>query len=370
MMDLWVKTMMICTSIGGLVFYLRLGQKSKTPLWLTLSIILALNMFMLSACTKAEKKPSRKTGRESIESEIVTDAEAETPTKALSSQDRALAFIDPTIDEALALIEGDRQEGSQVTYNYAPQLLYDDLTPEDKVFYDEMLAKAQALEAFTFTADQDGYPIMDKAMWIHGLIMEDHPSIENYFYMKELVEGDTTTGVEALYFMPGASEILPADPIVLSQEIAYFEAVCDRIVDRMPENFSTYDRYRYLAAVISLVTTYDYDIPEGWQVGTAYGALVGGHSICQGYSRGFLYLCQKANLWCQTVGGVAGGNTSHAWNMVKLESGTYHVDITWSDERGLPDRPEWKDYFMLTQDQILVDHEITDGKLATGTPIH
>ena len=47
----------------------------------------------------------------------------------------------------------------------------------------------------------------------------------------------------------------------------------------------------------------------------------------------------------------------------------FYIDITWSDEKGLSGSPEWCSYFMLTQDEILIDHEITDGKVATGTAI-
>ncbi|NLZ91796.1 MAG: hypothetical protein GX918_07740, partial [Clostridiales bacterium] len=61
---------------------------------------------------------------------------------------------------------------------------------------------------------------------------------------------------------------------------------------------------------------------------------------------------------------------AHMWNIVKLDSGTYFLDITWSDDMGLPGSPEWNNYFMLTQDEILIDHEITDGKVATGTAIN
>lgn len=58
---------------------------------------------------------------------------------------------------------------------------------------------------------------------------------------------------------------------------------------------------------------------------------------------------------------------SHAWNLVKLESGTYHVDVTWADadDNKLLDAG-WQSCFMLTQDEILVDHEIDDGTVATG----
>jgi len=39
----------------------------------------------------------------------------------------------------------------------------------------------------------------------------------------------------------------------------------------------------------------------------------------------------------------------------------------WSDGASRPGSPGWHDYFMLTQEQILLDHEITDGTVASGT---
>ena len=58
---------------------------------------------------------------------------------------------------------------------------------------------------------------------------------------------------------------------------------------------------------------------------------------------------------------------AHAWNLVKLESGTYHVDLTWADADGnTPLDPAWQSYFMLTQEEILLDHQMDDGTVATG----
>ena len=117
----------------------------------------------------------------------------------------------------------------------------------------------------------------------------DHPDIDTYFVLYEVVEGNKNTALEALYFMPWDPEQQPADLELLREELLRFDSVCNRIVERMPEEYSTYDKYRYLAAVISLITSYDYEFTWGWQTGTAYGSILGGHSICQGYSRGFLY---------------------------------------------------------------------------------
>ena len=71
-------------------------------------------------------------------------------------------------------------------------------------------------------------------------------------------------------------------------------------------------------------------------------------------------------MWCTQVSGVS-QDTAHAWNLVKLESGTYHIDVTWADADGnTPLDPAWQSYFMLTQEEILLDHQIDDGTVATG----
>ncbi|MGI6695396.1 MAG: transglutaminase domain-containing protein [Christensenellales bacterium] len=322
------------------------------PFFIALSLIFALNMPALSVSAEQTATPS-----------------SATITAAPSIEKDAVAFIDPYIDEAIALIEADRRQQSGVTFDYEPKPLYDGLSREGKSMYDEMLRNAQHLIPFSYTAKQHGYEGMDMALVVYGAIKTDHPEIENYFMLRDVMEGDMTAALEALYFMPWDAKQRPADATMLREEMLRFDVVCARIAERMPDEFSAYDKYRYLASVISLITSYDYDGVGGWQVGTAYGSILGGHSVCQGYSRGFLHLCQKANLWCETVDGVSGGNVGHMWNMVKLDSGTYHLDITWSDELGLPDSLGWSRYFMLTQDEILVDHEITDGKVATGTTI-
>ena len=151
----------------------------------------------------------------------------------------------------------------------------------------------------------------------------------------------------------------------IKEEIQIFEEECNLIVSAIPKTLSTYDKYRYLAAVISLRTTYDNDSVGGKPTATIYGAIEGGSSICQGYASGFEYLCRKANLWCTQVSGVS-QDTAHAWNLVKLESGTYHIDLTWADADGnTPLGPAWQSYFMLTQEEILLDHQMDDGTVAT-----
>ena len=68
----------------------------------------------------------------------------------------------------------------------------------------------------------------------------------------------------------------------------------------------------------------------------AYGALVDGLAVCEGYSEAFKLLCDKNSIPCVLVVGT--GITSavpgpHMWNMVQMEDGKwYGVDVTWNDQ--------------------------------------
>lgn len=353
-------------------------HKVRKPLLVALSALFLI-MLVISACTTQPTTPSSETIGAPTESAFMTSVPSSSSTQEPvttsnstidpSIEERAFAFIDPYIDEAIALIDADRRQLSDVTFAYEPKLLYDILRLDEKAMYDEILRNVQSLKHFSYTPVQHISEAFNMVMLVCFSINVDHPEIENYFMLRDVIEGNKTSALESLYFMPWDAEQQPADPVTLRKEIRRFDAVSTRIAERMPDDYSAYDKYRYLASVISLITSYDHDNVGGWQVSTAYGAIMSGCSICQGYSRGFLYLCQKANLWCETVEGVAGENIAHMWNIVKLDSGTYFVDVTWCDEAGLPGSPDWNNYFMLTQDEILVDHEIIDCKVATGTGI-
>ncbi len=74
-------------------------------------------------------------------------------------------------------------------------------------------------------------------------------------------------------------------------------------------------------------------------VRTAYGPLVAGESLCEGYSRGFKCIMDKLGIPCVLVQGVYkhgdGDEELHMWNMVRIREGEnnvwYAVDSTFDD---------------------------------------
>lgn len=92
---------------------------------------------------------------------------------------------------------------------------------------------------------------------------------------------------------------------------------------------------------------------QDWQPYTAYGALVKGKAVCDGYSRAMQLLCGKAGVQCRLVNGSAKG-AAHIWNLVRIDGKWYHFDATWMDNN-----VRIYDYFNVTAAIIQKDHKIS-----------
>jgi len=92
----------------------------------------------------------------------------------------------------------------------------------------------------------------------------------------------------------------------------------------------------------------------------AYGPLLLGKGVCEGYARAFQLLCQQANIPCWLVYGEAREETSwigHMWNVVQLDGAYYHVDVTWDDPTSGPSLSVPRhDYFLLDDTEIGKNH--------------
>jgi hypothetical protein len=80
-------------------------------------------------------------------------------------------------------------------------------------------------------------------------------------------------------------------------------------------------------------------------------------AVCAGYSHVFKEMCDYANIKCKQVeGAVRTGfddicfmNYSHAWNIVRVDSVWYGIDVTWMD----PDDMEW---FLVNPETMIHSH--------------
>jgi len=102
--------------------------------------------------------------------------------------------------------------------------------------------------------------------------------------------------------------------------------------------------------------SYASDETDNFLYHTAYSAAVLGKSVCQGYAELAALLFTSAGIENYYVEGESKG-VGHAWNIVRLGDGYYHVDLTWDDPitDGGEDMLRY-DYFNLTDEMLSADH--------------
>lgn len=61
---------------------------------------------------------------------------------------------------------------------------------------------------------------------------------------------------------------------------------------------------------------------------SAYGVLVNGTAVCEGYALAYKYLLNKSGINCCMV---TSDSMDHAWNLIELDGKYYHTDVTWDD---------------------------------------
>ena len=95
-----------------------------------------------------------------------------------------------------------------------------------------------------------------------------------------------------------------------------------------------------LARRLTEITTYDEETASSGEYSnqntsaTAYGALITGSAIGEGYAMAYKALCDELGLECHVVLGKYNGHP-HAWNIVGLDGHYYHVDVAMCDINGM-----------------------------------
>ena len=151
-------------------------------------------------------------------------------------------------------------------------------------------------------------------------------------------------------------------PVRLREMSAELEAAADELISQIPEDMLDYDKILYIHDTIIRSTTYDQKgsgAGKNGLWGTAYGCLVNGDAICQGYSEAFVYIMGKLGIEAGMCSGTA-RNERHAWNYVKLGAEYYWIDLTWDDPESTDDTedigPEGylrHTYFLINDEMLL-----------------
>lgn len=149
----------------------------------------------------------------------------------------------------------------------------------------------------------------------------------------------------AMYYMVDYSTTKAEEDVV---EMRVRQILDSLALDGLSEYEKIEKIYHYVAGHV----TYDYDhLNDETYLAqySAYGALINGKAVCQGYSLLLYRLMLEAGIDCRIVTGIGNGNP-HAWNIVKIGDYYYNVDVTWDSEVG-------NDTFFLRCNEHFPNHE-------------
>lgn len=119
-----------------------------------------------------------------------------------------------------------------------------------------------------------------------------------------------------------------------AQEKKVDTAVSNFVTSIRKQNLSDYEILKEVHDYICSSTTYDYaaaeqSTPINYEYAySAYGALIYGKCVCQGYALAFYRICKELGYSVRLI-----YSDLHGWNLVMLDGKYYFVDCTWDDEQ-------------------------------------
>lgn len=124
--------------------------------------------------------------------------------------------------------------------------------------------------------------------------------------------------------------------------------------------FTNFDKVKAIHDYLVLTVAYDHEnfqkntIPA--DSNTAYGALIKGVAVCDGYTKAAQLLLDRLGIENYYVDGYGNGG-QHSWNLINLNGQYYFIDITWDDPAPNVKGTISYKYFLVSADQLRNDHK-------------
>ena len=258
--------------------------------------------------------------------------------------------------ERLKEIEENKQLDEQsdpsiINLQDSKKLYYSQLDVYGKRIYDELYVNKDKLKTGTYTADfntqfndllheESGMDTLNNAFQLAiNALTFDNPEL---FYIDVtnvyLLTETTTRAFSKTYRVSiGANggNYLFSDfrsDSSVEKAIDDVENIKNNLVKEC-ENKSTVEKLKIVHDYI--IDNTKYDVNAGNNVYNAYGALINGACVCEGYARAYKYILDSLDIPCIIACGIGrnsvGTTESHAWNYVKINDSWYAVDTTWDD---------------------------------------
>lgn len=201
---------------------------------------------------------------------------------------------------------------------------------------------------------------------------DDLESLKSLFVLVKIACIENSS-VSSTYKYAGNSEYITAIKLTYTKtrETALSEAKqlnqkVDSILNGITVDMNEFEKIRYIHDTINKLCVYGESSTGNKD--SAYGCLIEGKAICEGYSKAFLLLCNRAGIDSTIVTGTAtadnGEVSSHMWNMVMIGGKWYHIDLTWDDPTLKPLDKNYVryDFFNVTDSEISQTHTIIKNK--------
>ena len=248
---------------------------------------------------------------------------------------------------------------------------YSLLTAVQKVYYEAMHTAVEEMKASWIVLGPHTETYAADIAVVRSALVADHPEI--FWlppYYVTAVGTDGEGNLTALMMFSSSADVSPAF-LVTRSEKTYMKQELEQAVQDITSLVTATTPFEIELQLHDLLCSrVEYsDDKSNSMIYTAYGALVEGKALCEGYSRAMQLLLSRFGILSTTVTGVAEGE-GHMWNMVYIDGAWYNLDVTWNDTT--------KDfisheYFNITDREISLDHtfskdytELDGEKLATG----
>lgn len=172
------------------------------------------------------------------------------------------------------------------------------------------------------------YTTQDEIGDIYFAIVRAHPE---FFYVGNGA-GFSTLGGYVVSFSPQYDEALSQSSVIS----AFNDRVNKILAETIESGMSQVEMALSLHDYLVLHCAYDWSVDNNqgepsYNVYTAYGALMEGNAVCQGYAMAYNLLLNMVGIKTDYVTSVIPDQGRHGWSLVEIGETWYHVDVTWDD---------------------------------------
>ncbi len=263
-------------------------------------------------------------------------------------------------------------DGSKYLDIYDDYLQYQQLTATEKSYYGFIYTSVyDQLATETWIQDENGksQPGLRISIKNANLSMKEIAHLFEAFYL----DNPNFFFIDRTYSLEGreANGTQVYDTLILrytmdvAQRTAAASVFQQSVQDILKDCPVTQDDYLielYLHDTLLARCTYDQNATESASrypnAYSAYGALVEGRAVCEGYAKAMQWLLTSVSIPNTVIRGYSKENqTAHMWNLVEINDEYYYLDPTWNDD----DKHPQYSYFNITSADLQRTHTIDSG---------